>query len=133
MVVEVDVSSTISTLITVTGEEGVPIRVSQCMRMSAEWSKDHQVSHIDNTNTELREEFAKKSGSSDNFECYFHTNTDKDNVWVDAIVGRTELPDRSSSDTMLYIDDTISLFREGVKVEVGYSRGQPLRDSTKLG
>ena len=59
MVVEVDVSSAISTLITVTGEEAVPIRVSQCMRMSTEWSKDHQVSHIDDTNTELREEFAK--------------------------------------------------------------------------
>lgn len=78
-----------------------PVRIVQRVRVFSERTQDHQIRHVHHTNAQSGEELAEERGSGDDFESDFYTDTDEDDVGVDAFVGGAELPDGRAGDTML--------------------------------
>ena len=49
-------------------------------RMWVAWAKHHKVGYINDADTQIRNILAQNSGSSNDFECYFDTDTNEDTM-----------------------------------------------------
>ena len=81
----------------VLGEQVLEVSVRKSMWVRTEGSEDHKIGDVHNPHAKLWSDLAKKSGSSDDFECDLCTDTNKDDIWTKTFVGRAEAPDASAS------------------------------------